>query len=89
MSSVHFVLNMDTFARAVWREERPGFKPRLVSNVLVVDLVILGQIFLRILWFSPVNTPPVLHTRVSPIYHWCYVLCIVSVILLLVLNGRR
>jgi hypothetical protein len=46
MSSVHVVLNMDTDARAVWREERPGFKPRLVLVVLVVDRVILGDIFL-------------------------------------------
>jgi hypothetical protein len=64
MSTVHVVRNIDTVARTVWREERPGFKPRLVLVVLLVDRLILGQIFLQILWFYPVVIPPVLQTRV-------------------------
>jgi hypothetical protein len=47
--------------RAVlWR--RPGFDPGSVHMGFVVDKVALGQVFLRVLRFSPVNfIPPVLH----------------------------
>jgi hypothetical protein len=41
---------------------RPGFDPLSVHVVFVVDKVALGQAFLRVLRFSPVNfIPPVLH----------------------------
>jgi hypothetical protein len=41
---------------------RPGFDPGLVHVGFVVDKVALGQVFPRVLRFSPVNLiPPVLH----------------------------
>jgi hypothetical protein len=41
---------------------RPRFDPGSVHVGFVVDKVALGQVFLRVLWFSPVNfIPPVLH----------------------------
>jgi hypothetical protein len=41
---------------------RPGFDPGLIHVGFVVDKVTLGQVFLRVLRFSPVNfIPPVLH----------------------------
>ena len=40
----------------------PGFDPGSVHLGFVVDKVAVGQVFLRILRFSPVNfIPPVLH----------------------------
>jgi hypothetical protein len=40
----------------------PGFDPVSVHVRFVVDKVALGQVFLRVLRFSPVNLiPPVLH----------------------------
>jgi hypothetical protein len=43
---------------------RPGFVPGSVHVGCVVDKVALGQVFLRILRFSPVNfIPPVLHSN--------------------------
>jgi hypothetical protein len=45
---------------------RPGFGLGSVHVGFVVDKVALGQVFLRILWFSPVNIiPPGLHTHIS------------------------
>jgi hypothetical protein len=41
---------------------RPGFDPGSVHVGFVVDKVALGQVFPRVLRFSPVNfTPPVVH----------------------------
>jgi hypothetical protein len=41
---------------------RPGFDPGSVRVVFVVDKVALGQVFPRVLRFSPVSfIPPVLH----------------------------
>jgi hypothetical protein len=41
---------------------RPGFDSRSVHVGFVVDKVVLGQVFPRVLLFSPVNLiPPVLH----------------------------
>jgi hypothetical protein len=41
---------------------RPVFDPGLVHVGFVVDKVALGQVFPRVLWFSPVSfIPPVLH----------------------------
>jgi hypothetical protein len=41
---------------------RPGFDPRSVHVGFVVDKVVLGQVFLRVLRFSPVSfIPPVLY----------------------------
>jgi hypothetical protein len=41
---------------------RPGFDPGSVHVGFVVDKVALGQVFPRVLRFSPVNyIPPVLH----------------------------
>jgi hypothetical protein len=41
---------------------RPGFYPGLVHVGFVVDKVALGQVFPRVLRFSPVNfIPPVFH----------------------------
>jgi hypothetical protein len=41
---------------------RPGFDPKSVQVGYVVDKVALGQVFLRVLQFSPVNfIPLVLH----------------------------
>ena len=40
----------------------PGFDPGSVHVEFVVDKVALGQVFLRVLRFSPVNfIPPVFH----------------------------
>jgi hypothetical protein len=45
---------------------RPGFDPELVHVEFVVDEVALGQVFLRVLRFSPVSfIPPVLHHLVK------------------------
>jgi hypothetical protein len=45
---------------------RPGFRPGSVHVGFVVDKVTLGQVFLRVLRFSPVNfIPPVLHFTVK------------------------
>jgi hypothetical protein len=39
---------------------------------LVVDKVALGQVFLRVLRFSPANIiPPLLHIRLSPPHEVC------------------
>jgi hypothetical protein len=41
---------------------RPGFDPGSVHVGFVVDKMALGQVYLRVLRFSPVNfIPPVLH----------------------------
>jgi hypothetical protein len=41
---------------------RPGFDPGSVHVGFVVDKVALGQVFLQVLRFSPINfIPPVLH----------------------------
>jgi hypothetical protein len=41
---------------------RPGFDPGSVQVGFVVGKVALGQVFLQVLLFSPVNfIPPVLH----------------------------
>jgi hypothetical protein len=41
---------------------RPGFDSGSVHVEFVVDKVALGQVFPRVLWFSPVSfIPPVLH----------------------------
>jgi hypothetical protein len=41
---------------------RPWFEPGSVHVGFVVDGVALGQVFLRVLWFSPVNLiPPLFH----------------------------
>ena len=43
---------------------RSGFDPRQVHAIFIVDKVKRGQIFLRVLRFSPVNIiPPVPHTQ--------------------------
>jgi hypothetical protein len=42
---------------------RPGFDPGSVHVGFVVDKVALGQVFPRVLRFSPVNFIPVLHHR--------------------------
>jgi hypothetical protein len=51
-------------AKAVSRRplRRPGFDPGSVHVGSVMDKVAPGQVFLRVLRFSPVNfIPPVLH----------------------------
>jgi hypothetical protein len=49
-------------AQAVSLPQRPGFDPGSVHVGFMVDKVALGQVFPRVLWFSPVNfIPPVLH----------------------------
>jgi hypothetical protein len=61
---------MDNYMAVPWlrrlvtglSQRRPGFDPGLVYVEFVVDKVALGQIFPRVLRFSPVNfIPPVLH----------------------------
>jgi hypothetical protein len=62
---------LETWSRAVpWLRRlapglpprRPGFDPGSVHVGFVVDKVALGQVFLRVLRFSPVSfIPPVLH----------------------------
>jgi hypothetical protein len=38
----------------------------------VVDKVALGQVFLRVLWFSPASIiPPLLHIHLSPPHEVC------------------
>jgi hypothetical protein len=45
-----------------WLRRRPGFDPGLVHVGFVVDKVALGQVFPRVLRFSPGSfIPPVLH----------------------------
>jgi hypothetical protein len=45
--------------------QRTGFAPGSVRVGFVVDKVALGQAFLWVLWFSPVNiNPPELHTHI-------------------------
>jgi hypothetical protein len=45
---------------------RPGFAPGSFHVGFVVDKVALGQVFLRVLWFSPVNIiPPSLSKFIS------------------------
>jgi hypothetical protein len=46
---------------------RPGFAPGAIHMGFVVDKVALGQIFLRVLRFSPVNIP--FHGRCPNSYH--------------------
>jgi hypothetical protein len=50
------------FGRAGLPPRRPGFNIGSVHVGFVVDKVAWGQVFLRVLRFSPVNfIPPVLH----------------------------
>jgi len=89
MSSLHVVRNMDTVARDVWREERPGFKPRLVLVLLVVDRMILGQVFLRILLVFLLSSSHQCSKLVFNPYSTgaVFLFFVISVIVLLVLNG--
>jgi hypothetical protein len=51
---------------------RPGFAPGSIHVGFVVDKVALGQVFLRILRFSPSNIiPPLLHIHLSPPHEVC------------------
>jgi hypothetical protein len=46
---------------------RPGFAPGSIHVGFVVDKVALGQVFLRVLPFSPASIiPPLLHIHLSP-----------------------
>jgi hypothetical protein len=46
---------------------RPGFAPGLIHEGFVVDKVALGQVFLRVLQFFPVNVS--FHRRSPNSYH--------------------
>jgi hypothetical protein len=49
-----------------------GFAPGSIHVGFVVDKVALGQVFLRVLRFSPANIiPPLLHIRLSPPHEVC------------------
>jgi hypothetical protein len=51
---------------------RPGFAPGSIHVGFMVDSVALGQVFLRVLRFSPVNIiPPLLHIHLSPPHEVC------------------
>jgi hypothetical protein len=51
---------------------RPGFAPRSIHVGFVVDKVALGQVFLRVLRFSPANIiPPLPHIHLSPPHEVC------------------
>jgi hypothetical protein len=66
---VHFIVSVFTVAVpwlrrlvAGFSPRRSGFDPGSVHVEFVVDKVALGQVFLRVLRFSPVNfIPPVFH----------------------------
>jgi hypothetical protein len=48
-------------------QRRPGFAPGSIHMGFVVDKVSLGQVFLRVLRFTPSNIiPPLLHIQLSP-----------------------
>jgi hypothetical protein len=52
---------------------RPSFDPGSIHVGFVVDIVALGQVFLRVLRFSPTNIiPPLLHIHLSPPHDVCY-----------------
>ena len=47
-------------------------QPRSVHVGFVVNKVALGQVFLQVLWFSPINIiPPMLHTLSFVYYQHC------------------
>jgi hypothetical protein len=51
---------------------RPGFAPGSIHVGFVVDRVAMGQVFLRVLRFSPVNNiPPLLHIHLPPPHEVC------------------
>jgi hypothetical protein len=51
---------------------RTGFAPESTHVGFVVDKVVLGQVFLRVLRFSPANIiPPLLHIHLSPPHEVC------------------
>jgi hypothetical protein len=51
---------------------RPGFAPGSILVGFVVDKVALGQVYLRVLRFSPANIiPPLLHIHLSPPHEVC------------------
>jgi branched-subunit amino acid transport protein len=51
---------------------KPGFTPGLIHVGFVVDRVALGQVFLRVLQFSPANIiPPLLHIHLLPPHEVC------------------
>jgi hypothetical protein len=60
-------------AQAVSRwPQRPEFVPESIHVGFVVDKVALGQVFLRVLRFSPVTIiPPLLHIHLSPPHEVC------------------
>jgi hypothetical protein len=48
--------------------QKPGFKPGSVHVGFVVEKVALGQVFLQVLWFSPVSIiPPLLSKLISSV----------------------
>jgi hypothetical protein len=52
--------------------QRAGFLPKSIHVGFVVDKVALGQVFLRVLRFSPVIIiPPLLHIHLSPPHEVC------------------
>jgi hypothetical protein len=59
---------------------RPGFDPGSVHVGFMVDKVAVGQVFPRVLWFSPVSfIPPVLHHLEKDI--------IIIIIIIIIITG--
>ena len=55
--------------------QKPMFNVRLVHVGFLVGRVALGQVFVKVFWFSPVSIiPSMLHTHVWFIYHWCHII---------------
>jgi hypothetical protein len=42
-----------------------GFDPKPVHMGFVVEKMVLGYVFLRVLWFSPITVLPMLRTHLS------------------------
>jgi hypothetical protein len=62
--------------------QRHGFDSSPVHMGFVVELVETGEVFLQILWFSPVSIiPPLLNIHISLIYNWYYTISATGIII--------
>jgi len=62
--------------------QRHGFDSRPVHMGFVVELMAMGEVFLQILWFSPVsNIPPLLNIHISLTYNWHYTILATGIVI--------
>jgi len=62
--------------------QRYGYDSRPVHMGFVVELVENGEVFLQILWFSPVSIiPPLLNTHISLIYNWHHTILATGIVI--------